>query len=230
MAEKPILFNTPMVQAILDLRKRMTRRPIDWDISNCFDVDTDGSVCAYLNPATGDSYKPEEICRYKVGDILYVRETWCKNGETYLHKAGCPHLQDNMYIKWKPSIHMPREAARIFLRVTGVRVERVQEITGRDVLAEGVARLIGDLDTELCDNCPLPDELKDVRCYGGNPAMCEGSHCGEAYERYLSEAAIDEFADLWDSIYANRGYGWEQNPWVEVTELERVVNNEKQTG
>ena len=83
MAEKPILFNTPMVQAILDLRKRMTRRPIDRDISNCFDIDTDGSVYAYINPATGDSYKPEDVCRYKVGDILYVRETWAEWARTH---------------------------------------------------------------------------------------------------------------------------------------------------
>ena len=174
--------------------------------------------------------------KYDVGDILYVRETWADTWtpcgqEGFVYRADgeperFPYWGNASLLKdevWRPSIHMPREAARIFLRVTGVRVERVQEITGRDVLAEGVARLIGDLDTELCDNCPLPDELKGVRCYGGNPAMCEGSHCGEAYERYLSEAAIDEFADLWDSIYANRGYGWEQNPWVEVDEFERVV-------
>ena len=64
---------------------------------------------------------------YQPLDIMYVRETWWKNGDTYFYKAGCSKgLIDNMYVKWRPSIHMPKEAARIWLKVTDVRVERLQ--------------------------------------------------------------------------------------------------------
>lgn len=82
---RPILFNGEMVRAILEGHKTVTRRKIDTDISNQFDIDVDGIVICYIDPETGDSYKPEELCRYQQGDILYVRETWCgwylPNGE-----------------------------------------------------------------------------------------------------------------------------------------------------
>ena len=144
---KPILFNTEMVRVILDGRKTQTRRPIDVDISNNFDCDPDGTVVAYMNPETGDMYDPLEIAPYKQGDILYVRETFypCKHviidGEQqYLYRATFeqPEKYPDFKPKWKPSIHMPKEAARIFLRVTNVRVERLQDITEEDARAEGV--------------------------------------------------------------------------------------------
>lgn len=70
---------------------------------------------------------------YRPGDILYVRETWTQDGDVYRYKAG--FYDQNR--KWRPSIHMPREAARIFLRVTDVRVERLQEITDEQAILEG---------------------------------------------------------------------------------------------
>ena len=132
-----ILFNTEMVRAVLDGRKTVTRRKIDIDISNQFDVDHDGkTVVAYIDQATGDSYDPKEICRYQPGDILYVRETWCnanKDGTApdYYYFADTYICEDYRAEEWKwhPSIHMPKEAARIWLKVTDVRVERLQEIT-----------------------------------------------------------------------------------------------------
>jgi hypothetical protein len=133
---KPILFNTEMVKAILDGRKTVTRRKIDRDIINHCDIETDGTLLSYQNNC-GDFINPVDLCRYKTGDILYVRETWCKNGDTYLYKAGNPHLQNNIHIKWKPSIHMPKEAARIFLSVKDVRVERLQDITEEEAEKEG---------------------------------------------------------------------------------------------
>ena len=140
---KPIIFSTPMVQAILDGRKTQTRRLIkDKDITNNFDIDIDGSVYAYINPETGDSYPPTAIAKYQVGDILWVRETWSKdeNGE-YVYRTNYGTTEDDSFppsmFKWKPSIHMPREAARIFLKVTNVRVERLQDITEEDAIKEG---------------------------------------------------------------------------------------------
>jgi hypothetical protein len=141
---KPIIFSTPMVQAILDGKKTQTRRVIkDKDITNNFDIDVDGSAYAYINPATGDSCPPTAIAKYQVGDILWVRETWGKdeNGE-YVYRTNYGTTEDDSFppsmFKWKPSIHMPREAARIFLKVTNVRVERVQDITAHDAIREGM--------------------------------------------------------------------------------------------
>ena len=140
---KSIIFSTPMVQAILDGRKTQTRRVIkDKDITNNFDIDVDGSAYAYINPETGDSYPPTEIAKYQVGDILWVRETWGKdeNGE-YVYRTNYGTTEYDSFppsmFKWKPSIHMPKEAARIFLKVTNVRVERLQDITEEEAIKEG---------------------------------------------------------------------------------------------
>lgn len=191
---KPILFNGDMVRAILEGRKTVTRRPIDRDISNGFDIDTDGSAYVYINQATGDSFKPEEICRYRFGDILYVRETFCpvepytatNLGRNFIYRADG---DINDCCTWRPSIHMPREAARIFLRVTGVSVERLQEITLEGIEQEGFY-------------CDLP-YTKDHYAYAPGMRI--------------------HFSKVWDEIYAGKGYGWEQNPWVEVDEFERVA-------
>ena len=129
---KPVLFNTEMVKAILEGRKTVTRRVVKRDISNQFDCEADGTVIAYIDQATGDSYKPWEVCRFKKGDYLYVRETWCKgsivcgeesDGRDVLYVSQCEG-EDDYIIKahalhektgiedvvWKPSIHMPKEA------------------------------------------------------------------------------------------------------------------------
>ena len=140
---KPIIFSTPMVQAILDGRKTQTRRLIkDKDITNNFDIDVDGSAYAYINPETGDSCPPTAIAKYQVGDILWVRETWSRDesGE-YVYRTNYGTTEDDSFppsmFRWRPSIHMPREAARIFLLVTNVRVERVQDITEDEAIKEG---------------------------------------------------------------------------------------------
>ena len=110
---KPILFNTEMVRAILAGKKTCTRR-------------------------IAKSEKPP----FAVGDILYVRETW--NGDWcdhYIYKADGGSAKAAGYTaepKWRPSIHMPKEAARLFLRVTGVRVERLKDIDGHGILKEGI--------------------------------------------------------------------------------------------
>lgn len=142
--ELPILFNTEMVRAILEGRKTVTRRKINRDITNRCDVDTDGTLLCFEDEY-GDHISPEKLSRYQVGDILYVRETWNhydyenlstgEHREGYIYKAS-PELKSTLpdYIqlhfgeKWCPSIHMPKEAARIWLKVTDVRVERLQDI------------------------------------------------------------------------------------------------------
>ena len=147
MAIKPILFNTEMVRAILNGRKACTRRilkggiPFDekaeyWNVLK--KGEWSGPICS--------EYFIKQCSPYKPGDILYVRETWSLrfDGEKCFYKADkntsreekC--LLDYDDVRWHPSIHMPKEAARIFLRVTNVRVERLQEITSEQICKEGV--------------------------------------------------------------------------------------------
>lgn len=139
---KPILFNTDMVRAILDGRKTVTRRIVKNNPEECTSKVVNG-VCKICDDK-GGFYLPDDYVKvrspYQAGDILYVRETWSPvsvKPKRYLYKTHCPEA-DDLPVKWHPSIHMPKEAARIFLRVTDVRVERLQDIDGYSVLAEGV--------------------------------------------------------------------------------------------
>lgn len=120
MAERPILFNTEMVRAILDGRKTQTRRL-------CKGQPQDG-----VTSPVEMGYEPP----YRPGDVLYVRETWSKvpGVPPYIYKATFGAGER----KWRPSIHMPKEAARLFLRVTGVRCERLQDITVDEINTEGL--------------------------------------------------------------------------------------------
>ena len=132
---KPILFNTQMVRAILEGRKTVTREVI----------------------------KP----RYREGDVLYVRETWAPWSRTegimpkIHYKADGENLPG---VKWRPSIHMPIEAARIFLRVTDMRVERLQDITIDDALHEGADISQGFKDFARIWDLTIP--IKDIEEYG----------------------------------------------------------------
>lgn len=198
---RPILFNTGMVRAILAGRKTATRRRIDIDISNQFDVELDRkTVIAYINQETGDSCNPAEICRYQPGDIMYVRETWSEWTDGYVYKAWTsPFPQPGRYsdkmMKWSPSIHMPKEAARIFLKVTDVRIERLQDMTLNDFLNEGIS---------------IPDEAFN-----------------DPENAYMQAKRL--FAVLWDSTIKKSDqslYGWNANPWAWVIEFERCERPE----
>lgn len=142
MAIKPILFNTEMVRAILDGRKSCTRRIIKAEkVDNVLN-----SPARKSNPDIPDAQfiKCLVDMKYEPGDILYVRETWYKSPSRYMYRANYSNTEQfytggkEVNIKWRPSIHMPKEAARIWLRVTDVRVEQLQEMTGQDVLKEGL--------------------------------------------------------------------------------------------
>jgi hypothetical protein len=143
MAIKPILFNTEMVQAILDGRKTCTRRIVKGAIPDDamwgYTMFTPKG-CISCRGVYADGYG-EGFYKlpYQPGDILYVRETWCKGSwmnekERYYYKAD----DNDFHCVWHPSIHMPKEAARIWLKVTDVRVERLQEISGEDLIKEGI--------------------------------------------------------------------------------------------
>lgn len=145
MRELPILFNTEMVKAILGGRKTCTRRLVKFLPGK--NPQWTGYIKDGLMLYNGKNEPCIKKAPYQPGDILYVRETWCSvgkdvkgnvgflPGEQYLYKAddiGLAHIK-----RWHPSIHMPKEAARIWLKVTDVKVERLQEITEIQTQAEG---------------------------------------------------------------------------------------------
>lgn len=145
MAIKPILFNTEMVRAILDGRKTCTRR-ICKDANECTvpDMDfynSDRRTYAVHNfvdkEHTEQLSTAERTCPICTGDILYVRETWKEAPKGYYYYEDWQKDDIADVTKWNPSIHMPKEAARIWLKVTDVRVERLQEITEVQAQAEG---------------------------------------------------------------------------------------------
>ena len=209
MAIKPILFKTEMVRAILDGRKTCTRRilkgaiPFDekaeyWNVLK--KGEWSGPICVEYFMKQGSPYKP--------GDILYVRETWSLrfDGEKYFYKADKntsreeKHLLDYDDVRWHPSIHMPKEAARIWLKVADVRVERLQDITNDDALKEGA---------------------EGVRCdHAGSGAY----GCTDCMNTGWLEPPIVEFMQIWDSTIKKSDidrYGWNANPYVFVIEFER---------
>lgn len=144
MSMKPILFNTEMVKAILDGRKTCTRRLVKFLSGK--NPQWTGYIKDGLMLYNGKNEPCIRKAPYQPGDILYVRETWCLrfDGEKYFYKADkntsreekC--LLDYDYVRWHPSIHMPKEAARIWLKVTDVRVERLQDIDGKGCVKEGI--------------------------------------------------------------------------------------------
>ena len=151
MSEKPILFNSEMVRAILDGRKTQTRRVVKPQpdfVTNYYEPNKPRAAWV------GGSSDPALVkCPYgQPGDALWVRETWaCLGAEhvkpskiapgyTVHYKADGVEKTWNVE-QWRASIHMPRWASRISLRVTGVQVERVQDISGADAVAEGVEQI-----------------------------------------------------------------------------------------
>lgn len=221
---KPILFNTEAVRGILEERKTMTRRVLkphnypkakrleyrqgaglwfDNEI-NAFDKDTHIKDYSISSPWIGTQIYIQKYAPYRPGDILYVRETFFEHRNHFYYKADGKHEGLSMLgiiFKWRPSIHMPRKAARIFLRVTDVRVERLQEITEVDAEKEGL-RYYDD----ICRDENWHPMFYDPDS-GGDPSTVAG------------------FAKLWSSTIKPTDlalYGWEANPWVWVIEFERI--------
>lgn len=210
MAIKPILFNTEMVRAILEGRKGATRRSVKGYIP-------DDAVWGY----TAFTPKGYISCRgtfadgygekfFKLpcepGNILYVRETWKKapNGYYYYEDWQKNDIAD--ITKWKPSIHMPKEAARIWLKVTDVRVERLQDITEEQACMEGT-----DPWDEACyENNGWHPTLSDPDS-GGDPNMIDGFH--KLWNSTIKKSDLDR-------------YGWNANPWVWVIEFDRCEKPE----
>ena len=161
MAIKPILFNGEMVRAILDGRKICTRRLVKHNVDAVLN-----SPYHMEHPETEDVWLIKRLCRapYDPGDILYVRETWDWDpdnevAKTYYYKAdGDLRPEGYKGMGWLPSIHMPKEAARIWLKVTDVRVERLQDITAEQILKEGIGLTQDMIESvkEMKEHCDIP--------------------------------------------------------------------------
>lgn len=211
---KPILFNTEMVQAVQEDRKTVTRRVVK--------PQPRGGICNPPKdpPGLEDLYGNDLHQPYRPGDILWVRETWWKNyGHkygTYFYRADGEEIDIPLItggtrkhgkadgLKWRPSIHMPREAARLFLWVKAVRVERLQDITEEQAEAEGAYRAYPYTEPGTGKTVYARDERATYR--GG-------------------------FSAIWNSTIKPAHlpfYGWEANPWVWVIEFERISKEAEQ--
>lgn len=203
MREHPILFSGAMVRALLDGAKTQTRRvvkpqPVYGDVAGTF-----ASWMFKKRHASGHWLYPNarsiilsECPHGQIGDRLWVRETFFPSPASH---GGGNHYKatevDDFLptMPWKPSIHMPRAASRITLEVTGVRVERLQDISEADAIAEGLTPAIvaGQTLWELPNGAKVADPRR--------------AYCA-----------------LWDSLNAARGYGWDVNPYVWIVEFKRI--------
>lgn len=202
MPIKPILFNTEMVRAILDGRKDATRRIVKGFIP-------DDAVWGY----TAFTPKGYISCRgtfadvygekfFKLpcesGDILYVRETWKKAPNGYYYYEDWQRNDIADVTKWKPSIHMPKEAARIWLKVTNVRIERLQDVTEDGAKAEGAIDNRGFIHSPENEY----DRIHTAR-----------EHFIKIWNSTIKKSNLNR-------------YGWDANPWVWVIEFERCEKPE----
>lgn len=218
MKERGMIFNAEMVRAILDGRKTQTRRIMkvqpensELGLSRIIDSSVAKEVGMYFwsqTDACGVKRRSKPFpCPFgAVGERIWVRETWAEAGasapDLKLYRANYPEHVPSHYenvppvdeIRWTPSIHMPRWASRITLEITGVRVERLQNISDEDVDAEGFA---GDYPTSIFPNL-FPGESSDW------------SHL----------SMQDCYGVLWKSIYGEES--WQANSWVWVITFQRV--------
>lgn len=207
MAEYPILMSGEMIRAFRDGRKTQTRRPVT--VRGLTDLGRPYRYAdrwAALSASAG--VFPLRCPFGAAGDRIWFRETWAlnfgyRNGVAYRADyrdarevvAGPANWDGEPAVdvaRWRPSIHMPRWAARFTPLVSRAWVERVQDITEADAIAEGL-----------------------------DPVPSHGSWCDPALGLMGHWTARKAFASLWDSIYAARGLGWGVNPWVWCCEFER---------
>ena len=213
---KQILFNTENVRALLEGQRTVTRRVVKPQPKGAYSVlGYDGEAhTAYILCGNGGEggvfadWSETAKAPYWPGDILWVRETFAVVPDgSYVYKASveCPDVWKGT---WKSPYCMPREAARIFLRVTGVRVEHLQEITTSQARAEGQPK------------CP------------GSIAICGKFHGCQHCEAEISNAVL-WFESVWNKTipkHPNKSkrypYYYEDDPWVWVINFERISKEE----
>jgi hypothetical protein len=204
MKSKPILFSTPMVQAILEGRKTQTRRIVKKQFLN----GDEPKFSTRNSESTG-------VCPFgKIGDVLWVKETSCfvllehahillegardKNQMMFkasVHEDWMKFAKEKFNYKWKPSLFMSKDEARIWLKITNIRVQRLQDIDSGDAISEGIEFWWSDLFAEYRykDYANVKDDWR---------------------------SAVSSFKSLWSSI--NGINSWDDDPWVWVIEFERI--------
>lgn len=230
MSTKPILFNTEMVRANLDGRKSCTRRLVkgfvpDDAIWGYTAFTPKGYISCRGTFADGYGEKFFKL-PYQPGDIIYVRETWYKGLERYMYRADYSDTEKfyqggkEIEMKWHPSIRMPKEAARIWLKCTDVRVERLQEITESGAKAEGIRGYTKD--GNLYKYAVTDDWWIDY--HNKHKEIVTGT-----WWQDMPRTAKDAFSYLWNSTIKKSDldlYGWNANPWVWTIEYERCEKPE----
>lgn len=219
MSQRPIIFSGPMVRAILNGRKTQTRRVL----KPKRDTTIADTVSAGRKHGLGEWREvplDKLVMPYAVGDRLWVRETvacgacapspprrwspgfWRREQGTSSNPNGLWYAADGLAPenpitrrgKWVPSIHMPRWASRITLEVAAIKVERLQNISDEDAIAEGVCTFAESLDTIGWGNISHDDRIAMVRATYGS--------------------AVNAYRHLWESLHG--ADSWEANPWVAV--------------
>lgn len=233
MQERPIIFSTDMVEAILAGQKTQTRRVI-MPQPEYFAHDGDLAFAdKHSHPAF--EYKRGIKKTYEPGDRLYVRERFYpKDPDTGTGPFYCAKHPDEPQIsdfdlstlRWKPSIHMPKAAARLWIKVIDVRVERLQEISEEDAQAEGVAFNFTQEQIDRVVGLYGKPEDHGYRNYlwHGEPDVTAAQVDAWPYQYSTYKSARDSFSSLWQKINAKRGWGWKSNPWVWVVEFEPTLN------
>lgn len=205
MKERPILFNGPMVRALLNGTKTQTRR-----VAKSRKHPDAGCDVTPGELAREQKHVIDRSCPYgQPGERLWVRETWMdlqgtgvevRTGDRsrYAYGADTPpgsygdEARKDYGLKWRPSIHMPRCASRITLEVTGISVERLQDISKADAIAEGV--------------------------YSNQKFNGMWTGDGDLHTSMV-DGPIRAYQMLWESI--NGPGSWDANPWVWVVEFKR---------
>lgn len=206
MKEIPLLYSTPMVQAKLAGRKTVTRRIIK--------PQPDARGLRTTNFEYEDWHGREIKCPWRAGNVIWGRETWQKandhNGEFshYIYFADNDPLHS--HIKWKPSIHMPKSAARIWERVVSVRPEQLSGITKEDAIKEGIERI----HVEIAPS-PANDWQGDFD-YAWVDYLHMGDYAGWGGDACSFRNPIDSFESLWKSINGS----FNPNTWVWRIETE----------
>lgn len=214
--ERPILFSTPMVAAILAGRKRQTRRTIKPQPV----IDRDSGYVYHMQGKRSErvdihtDWKKEWVRSFlpnKVGQRLWVRETWdyledFKDPKLsiLLYRANYPDGKHPYGLHWRPSLFMPRTACRLVLEITDVRVERLQDISEGDAIAEGI---------DCNDAATGGDDYQDYYRDYSKPN-------DEALFPWIAGEPVQSFRTLWQSI--NGPESWQANPYVWVLTFKRV--------
>lgn len=212
MKETGLMFKAPLVRGILDDLKTQTRRAFSEHMMKQMRAAAAiGEVSHFLDEG---SLQPNDLAYVQQfspvgqpGDRIYVRETWCQQADddgflidnAYWYRATDPDVMDSEDMEkspWRPSIHMPKSVARLWLEITGVRVERLQSISEDDCIAEGIHA--------------LPHQASEPGCWWTSDVAAGAALHGRTPR--------NAFQLLWEST----GGDWHANPWVWVIDFKRI--------